>query len=85
MPAHYADQSAVRLACERRDRAFDLSGVALHIDRAQLDAQGSRPGLNDYDGPLSDPGRARFPQDRHACVTLGAISLSSSSHFPAKL
>jgi hypothetical protein len=66
-----------------RDGALDLAGVA-HVVRAHLHPKRRRRGLDS--APLADPGgNSGVPRMTAARVTFGAISLSSSSHFPAKL
>jgi hypothetical protein len=77
------DQAAIGGQCEDRNGALDLAGVA-HVVRAHLHPKRRRRGLDS--APLADPGgNSGIPRMTAARVTFGAISLSSSSHFPAKL
>ena len=76
-PRH--DQAAIRPACEGRKRTLNLGRVG-HVDRAHLDPERRRHGLDRAE--LTDPsgqGGSRMTAMR---VTPGAISLSTSSHFP---
>src|SRR5262249_1630416 len=76
------DQAAVRTLRERRDGALDLAGIA-HIGHAQVHAEGRRRSLDDAE--LARSGRdGRVSKDRSP-RHVGAISLSSSSHFAAML
>src|SRR6516165_10699652 len=65
--AHREDQTAVRRACERRDRLLDPCGVA-HADRNCLHAERGRRGLDDgeltYSGGYGGISKDRYP--RHA-------------------
>ena len=69
-------------AREGCDAALDLGRVT-NVDRAHLHAERRRHGLDD--GELADPGGNGGSQRIAARVTSGAISLSSSSHFPLRL
>ena len=75
------DQTAIRGAREGRDGALDFGGVA-HVDRADLHPERRRHGLDN--GKLAVPGAWLGSRRTATRVTLGAISLSSSSHFPPK-
>ena len=75
------DQTAIWCARERGDAALDLVGF-VQIDRTQLDPERSRRALDDGELPLDVEVGSRKTAAR---VTLGAISLSSSSNFPLKL
>src|SRR5262249_53992068 len=74
MPHHHTarrrDQTTIRRAREGLDGPLDLAGLA-HVDRDHLDLE-RRPHRLD-------------PRRTATRATPGAISLSSSSHFPAKL
>ena len=62
-PRH--DQAAIRTLRERRDGALNLAGIA-RIDRAQLNAQRRRRGLDHAE--LGGPGRdGRFSKDHRPC------------------
>ena len=76
------DQAAIRSAREGRDGALDLAGVA-HVDRVDLHPQRWRHGLDD--GKLAGSGALAGSRRTAARVTLGAICLSNSSHFPLML
>ena len=76
------DQPAIRGACEGRDDALDRGGIA-YVDRDYFHAERGCHGLDD--GELADPGGLVGSRKTAARVTPGAICLSSSSHFPAKL
>ena len=70
-------------APERGNGPLDLVGFA-QIDRTQLHAERSRRALDDCE--LGDSGRSRWEYRMIAArVTRGAISLSSSNHFPLVL
>jgi hypothetical protein len=76
------DQTSIRRARERLNGAFDLVDLA-DIDRLYVHPKQRRQGLDDAE--LADSGRdGRVPNDGRR-ITPGAICLSSSSHFPAKL
>src|SRR5262245_55101356 len=72
----------MRRAREGRDGAFDLDGVA-HVDRADLHSEGRAIAWMTPNWAIA----AEFVGSRRTAtrVTSGAISLSSSSHFPPML
>ena len=76
------DQAAIRRAREGRDGALDLAasrtltGLYFHPERR-------RHGLDD--AKLPSPADVAASRRTAARVTPGAISLSSSSHFPLRL
>ena len=77
------DQAAIRLAREGRDAALDLVGVA-HADRASTPLRATAPRSGSRQTRRTR--RATAGSRRTATrVTRGAISLSSSSHFPLML
>ena len=63
--------------------ARSISAGVAHIDRGHLHPERRRSGLDD--GELADPGGDAGSRRTAARVTPGAISLSSSSHFPLML
>src|SRR5262245_25662672 len=81
-PAPLHDQSAIRGAREGRNGALDLAGVA-HVDRADLHPKRRRRSLDDAE--LA--GARRCGEVAQDCRrdTFGAICLSSSTHFAARL
>src|SRR5262249_16257977 len=76
------DQPAIAGARECRDAAFDLGGIA-QVDRAQLHTQRWRHDLNGAE--LTIPEATVGSRSTTTRVTPGAISLSSSNHFPLML
>ena len=76
------DQAAIAGARKSCDGALDFGGGA-RVDRDNLHAAGRRHGL--YNGELAVPAVIAGSRRTAARVTSGAISLSSSSHFPLRL
>ena len=73
------NQAAIRGRWESRDGVLDLARIA-HVDRAHLQPKRRCRGRDRAE--LADAsGYSGIPKDGHPRVTLGAISLSSSSHF----
>ena len=64
------------------DDTFDLDRAA-QVDWAYLDADRWRDRLDDSE--LANSLSSASLSENSRCVTLGAISLSSSNHFPHKL
>ena len=76
------DQTAIRHARERGDVALDLAGIA-QIDRTDLHSERRRHRLDDANWP--SPAAMAGSRRTATRVMLGAISFSSSSHFPPRL
>src|SRR5262249_26895486 len=76
------DQAAIAGARKSRDGAFDFGGVA-HVDRDNLHAAGRCYRLYDRNCPV--PAAIAGSRRTAARVRSGAISLSSSTHFPLRL
>src|SRR4051812_10215017 len=81
-PAARYDHAAIRRAREGRDVALDLAGVS-HVDRNHIHLSDDAAGWTAANQLVPEP--KLVSRTTAARVTLGAICLSSSSHFPPRL